>query len=567
MKIASVDKEILKVLEGGFYNVPRFQRPYSWSQSNVDEFWNDLKDSFDDEYFIGSMVVYKRGQNSYGIGDGQQRLTTITMMLCIIREIMNHVGLPSLANGIHKLVERADLDDKPQYILQTETSYPFLQEAIQQFPQKTTNLKEGSEEKSLKLAYTHLSKNIEQYIKSKSTLKVLPTTANEDLKKVLTTLRDKILKLKVIFIDLDNEDDAYVVFETLNARGKDLEASDLVKSLVTKLWKAKNKKVDRASDKWKEITSVLGETAKPINVDDFLLHYWISKYKPVSKVKLYGDIKSTIDTDSVETFIEELKSEAEYYRSLHDPNFATWSKQEQKIFKSLKALTIFQVKQPMPLLLAGLSCLRAKTLTIRNAKLLFSVIENFHFITTAILSQSSSGGTSTLYSSYARKFRVAKKADTGKLVRELEKKLKSKIPVSAEFLAAFKDLKYSESHQKQKKLVQYVLEKFDDFGNKFGQPIDYTQMTIEHIAPQQPPSNAGLTSEDIANVGNLLYLSSKVNGSLQNKDFAAKLPILIKYVSSATDHGLSTNSQWDEQCIAARALSMANMAYEKIWKI
>ena len=422
---------------------------------------------------------------------------------------------------------------------------------------------EGTEEKNLRTAYKYITKSIEDYLKSR----LGKNSGSDKLKPELTILRDKVLKLKVIFIDLDNEDDAYVVFETLNARGKDLEVSDLVKSHVTKLWKVKNKRVDRAFDRWKEISSILGAASKTISIDDFLLHYWLSKHDSVSKARLFGKIKTAITKNNVEGFVTELKKEAEYYRILYDPEFGNWNKNEQAIFSSLKALTIFQVKQPMPLLLAGLSALRAKKISVRNARILFSVIEKFHFIATAILSQSSSGGTSTLYSSMARSLRAASKDETGTLIRDFERKMRSKLPSEIEFVSSFTEIKYSDRFQKQKKLVQYILEKFDDFGNSSHQPIDYEKMTIEHIAAQNPRSGESLPDDSIANIGNLLFVSSHINEKLENKNFSAKKSIISRVTNNSTDHGLKMASIWDAVNIDLRAKSMGGFAYSQIWKI
>src|SRR5262245_13119160 len=80
MKINCIDNEIKQILEGGFYRIPRFQRPYLWEKEQVEDFWNDTIAGTEQDYFIGSMVVFKTG-DVYGVVDGQQRLTTISMIL------------------------------------------------------------------------------------------------------------------------------------------------------------------------------------------------------------------------------------------------------------------------------------------------------------------------------------------------------------------------------------------------------------------------------------------------------------------------------------------------------
>jgi len=60
MKIDSDDKEISEILGSGYYQIPRFQRPYSWEAEHITEFWNDTIVDSDADYFIGSMVVFSK---------------------------------------------------------------------------------------------------------------------------------------------------------------------------------------------------------------------------------------------------------------------------------------------------------------------------------------------------------------------------------------------------------------------------------------------------------------------------------------------------------------------------
>ena len=125
MKISSVDRSIEDILKSSFYKIPRFQRPYSWERENVEDFWNDVFVNSGPDYFIGSMVVFKpKGSDTAFVVDGQQRLTTITMLLAAIRNSFKENGFADLAAGIQSLIERRDINNQDQYSLQTETSYP-----------------------------------------------------------------------------------------------------------------------------------------------------------------------------------------------------------------------------------------------------------------------------------------------------------------------------------------------------------------------------------------------------------------------------------------------------------
>ena len=122
-------------------------------------------------------------------------------------------------------------------------------------------------------------------IKRDKTLKAKDIDAK--IREALTRIRDKILALKVIYIDLDNEDDAYLIFETLNTRGKDLTPSDLVKSHLTKLLKPTNKNVDHTKDAWNGMVELIEGSAADLTVTSYLHHYWLSRHEYVTVKKLY----------------------------------------------------------------------------------------------------------------------------------------------------------------------------------------------------------------------------------------------------------------------------------------
>ena len=133
MKIESHDSDIESLLDSSYFHIPRFQRPYSWEDEHVQDFWDDVVANQADDYFIGSMVVFKKSKQRFGVVDGQQRLTTITILLCVLRDAYLDLGAEDLAKGVHQLVERKDRNNKNEFVLKTETSFPYFQEHIQKF--------------------------------------------------------------------------------------------------------------------------------------------------------------------------------------------------------------------------------------------------------------------------------------------------------------------------------------------------------------------------------------------------------------------------------------------------
>jgi uncharacterized protein with ParB-like and HNH nuclease domain len=568
MKITCIDKEIKKILETGYFHIPRFQRPYSWEKDHVTEFWHDTVIESELDYFIGSFVLYKKNDDLYGIVDGQQRITTITLILCALRDFYLLNKLEDQAKGVHRLVEKIDLNNKKNFILQTETSYPYFQEYIQKYGEPETEVELGAEEQNLERAF----KQIQNYIRVEiSTIEKDKQIPEEQKKKhiesALNNIRNRILKLKVIYIELDDEDDAYTVFETLNTRGKELDVADLVKNYLTKNIKSKNNQVDIPRDKWKTIRENIDSSSADIDLDAFMLHVWLSKYDYTTKKSLFKKLKSTIKLKNSNEFLNGLVKDSETYISIFDSELRKWSKNEVEIKDSIKALSSFGVTQQTPMVLSIMREYNASNLKYKYAKEGLNAIEKFHYVFTAITSQRSSGGIASMYSTYGRKL-AACNSDQDQLtvIRELQLKMREKLPTYDEFLANFKSLKYTNKFTKNKKTIQYTLKQIDKHFNSNGVPIDYDLMTIEHILAQNPKMKATNHDLFVGSIGNLVYIDSKTNGDLENKDFLAKKPILLK-ASIFIDDVLKDATEWTESEISNRTEKLAEFAYNRVFKI
>ena len=567
MKISCIDKEIHQILETNYYAIPRFQRPYSWEKDHVDEFWQDAVVNTEGEYFIGSIVVYKQGGQYRGIVDGQQRMTTITMLLCALRNAFITKGSPELAKGIQNLIERADVNNKKQFIIQTETSYPYFQEHIQSFHEMPEDVEIGEEEALLKSAFAQINSKIAAEIDS---IELRPAISREKKKaevlKSLSTIRDKILSLKLIFIELDDEDDAYVIFETLNTRGKDLTVADLVKNHLTKILKKKNENLDLPKDKWKHIVEVLEKADSELKIEDFLHHYWLSKYEYITAKKLFKSLRKSIDKSNAREFLASIEADSILYRQIHEPSFRKWSRAEERLRTSLEALQMFRVRQQVPMVLAVMREYQAKKIKLALAIEILEAIERFHFQFTAITSQRSSGGISFMYALHARQLTDATTEPARvKTIRDLKKKLRAKLPSYQEFEANFCDVGFSDQETKQKKLVQYIL---TGVAARYaaGVKIDTSQMTIEHLEAQNPKGVPAIKAQDVAKIGNLIFVDNDLNQQLANKPFSQKLP-LLKKSHVGLDPILAEAKEWNANAIEARGKALAREAYEKIWKI
>lgn len=567
MKINSIDKNTKSLLSSNYYKIPRFQRPYSWTQENISDFWTDTIVDSDTDYFIGSIVVFDLGNDTFGIVDGQQRLSTITMVLCALRNALSDEGFDGLAKAVHQLIERPDINNKPRFVLSTESSFPYFQEYIQKHGEPDLQVQTGDEEKDIARAFGQIRQYIEETVQS---IKNDPTLNDENRKnkiqEKLTAIRNRILNLKVIFIEVDNEDDATTIFETLNTRGKDLNVADLLKAHLTRLLPAKNIAVDTAKIRWEQVLTTIEGSSAEIDAVVFLHHYWLSKYEYTTVKKLYKAIKKKVKKDNAQAFLNELVTDSKTYREIHEVTYRKWAIEQQRIRDSLDAFTLFHIRQQVPIVLSVMRDYKAGKIKKKEVEDMLSAIENFHFIFTAVTSQRSSGGISQMYASSARALvNAATRDDKIIVLKDLRDKLKKKIPVQREFDANFADIHYSDDYTKQKKLVKYILRRIHECYNK-GVAADYDRMTIEHICPQSDSDTGPIDYKHMAQLGNLILVPEELNEKLGKKSFVEKRKILDEH-KVKLDEVLISSSSWTNEQIQLRTDWLANLSYKSIWKI
>lgn len=159
MNIEPVAKPYREISKANFLKIPPFQRPYSWTADNIEEFWTDLINAEGDEYFLGSVVFYadKKDQSSLFITDGQQRITTINIVLCALRDIASEANLKDISEGIHGFIEKIDEDNKKRFIIKYSSSNNFFAESILSKSGSDTE-PNTEEEKNQKSAYDYFRK-------------------------------------------------------------------------------------------------------------------------------------------------------------------------------------------------------------------------------------------------------------------------------------------------------------------------------------------------------------------------------------------------------------------------
>jgi len=556
------------------YQIPRYQRSYSWEEDQLADFWSDLVEN-NDERFIGSFILNVESVEDSGftdVIDGQQRLLTITILCAVLRDI---VGLISPKRA--ELYQRKDLaiednDGIESFrILPPELIQEFFEEHIQKPTGDALNSKPNTtEERRIHAAYKYF------HTKAQEVLDTLPDDRTRE--EWINELRHRIYNLIAIRIQIEDEEEAYEIFETTNARGVELSVADLVKNLVFKKLPAK-KRTDKAKQIWQEITSNVEATESDLK--RFIRYHWISKEGSVQEKKLYRSISNVKDWSK---FLTDLQSDSNLFRLLLDGSEDEFYcyKHGYKIFNAVFAIRLMGVSQCYVLMM---SILRNYDKLGTDPVRIFRLLENFTF-QYSVVSKLPGNRVEKLYSKFAVNLEKLSRMSSSKnrqkriasLFSELEKELKMDRPPKELFLERFKTLRYKNS-AKGRKLIKYVLARIDQYYRDTGEEkIDFNVVNVEHLLPRNPQSAWGLNKNEIKSyvnlLGNLTLVSKRINSKAQNKTIEAKLialresslpitRVLIPELEAIVESGRA----WGEEDIFRRQQQLAKLGLDKIWKL
>ncbi|WP_315095406.1 DUF262 domain-containing HNH endonuclease family protein [uncultured Cellulomonas sp.] len=552
-------RDVKDVLKSDYYEIPRFQRPYAWGPEHLDEFWTDVVADNDEGYFIGPMVSYKMRRDTFAIVDGQQRITTLTLILCAIRDRFVSCGRTDLADGVTKYIERTDDDNIAHFVLRSEPAGTFLSSQVQVRPAARMEVAPANEDQqNIRRAFTEINSRLS------GDLGTVPDEGLADDHEFIIRLkavRDRILGLQVIWIVLDSEDDAYVIFETLNSRGRDLEVADLLKNYILNRMPAENGDLDTPGILWRDMRATLANQGGDVNANTFILHWWLSRYKYVSERKLFRTMKlEKLGGLTASSAATSLLLDAQLYSRIANPDSWKSIHSEFAVRNSLIALNTFGVRQPRPFLLALFRAYSERRITFKRLRSTLRAIESYHFITTAVVGASSTGGQSQMYAAHAREVSKAITSDAAyKAIDELIGKLRGSVSQRETFITEFTTgLRFSETESKDKRLVQYVLRSLHD-ASRAPYAIDHSKCNIEHIAPQK------IGRPWVGAIGNLIWIETGLNSQLGSADFRTKREILAPFAEAYGLGAILANEAWGASQVQARSRRLAEIAYDEVW--
>ncbi|MEN2984396.1 MAG: HNH endonuclease family protein [Dictyoglomaceae bacterium] len=365
-------------------------------------------------------------------------------------------------------------------------------------------------------------------------------------------------KLIIIKIEVEDDINAHIIFETLNDRGLELCVSDLLKNYV---FSKSEDYLDEVADLWKGMVNNIGDN----NIDKFLRHYFSSKFKLVRKEELYKEFKEHLKGKrslEIKKLMEELDKESEVYSNLKNPTHEFWG--DEEIEDMLDELNILGVEQVYILLLSAYDSLFGKN--VEEFKKLLRLLINLTFRYSTIC-RSNPNELEKKYSRIAISLR--KKEISYEIIC---KEFREISPNSQIFIERFKNLEI-----KNIKLAKYILCKINEYllkeaGEK-ELTININKINLEHIIPKKPDLNWKKFLEEknlnldelIYRLGNMTILGSEYNKRIKNKFFTEKKSMYQKSNLPLNKELLRYNEFTKEE-IEKRQFDMAKIA-DKIWKV
>jgi len=543
-------------LQQHIYHVPEYQRGYSWTEDQLEDYWIDLMQLAEDDglgsHFLGQIVVhFDRDTEKWFIIDGQKRTSTSIIILDAIRDILDYLYEAEQLEDAK--IEADDLTSKyigrvtpkrnDERLILGETDKEFFKKVVQRrglIDLETIKVKRlsNSEELILK-ASKYFHKKLNELVNEEKDL-------DAKYNKIISVMKLILDQFKVMYVETDDINEAFIIFETLNARGKELETSDLLKNHV---FRSSSYRIENIKEKWSRMIENL-DNADPTK---FIRHYWNGKYKFVREKDLYKNIRKEIDTpQKVEELIDTLVDLSELYFALNNPKSINYY-QSPSLNERMTELQNLGAKSYYPILLA---------------------LENKHYSEDDI-DQVLAALECLIVRNFVVSSKVANKYEIefAKIARQINN---DDYDTSQSIVEAVRDLIISDEEFKEnfkyfttKKtpVIRYLLRKIHNSFNYETRIInDNGRIHIEHIMPKKP--REWKVSEDIHKdylwrLGNLTLLGEEYNRSATNKTFDRKKEVYKKSQIEMTKQ-LENYDTWTVKDIEKRQIEFADISVD-IW--
>ncbi|WP_114570646.1 DUF262 domain-containing protein [Exiguobacterium flavidum] len=535
------------------FTIPPVQRPYSWTTDEAGELLDDLLNyidhykitesnigDIDEPYFLGSIVLVKQDGPKAEVLDGQQRLTTLTILLAALRDHLDE----DYAAEIESLILQ-----KGSRIRGIEDTYRLeLRNRDNDFFKNYIQKKDGIRKLQNATVKTDSQKMIKEnalYFMERfesldaSTLKVLPGT--------VATL------CYIVIVSTLNFDSAFRIFTVLNDRGLDLLTSDIFKARV--VGEVATREQGNYTAKWEDVEVSLGRE----RFNKLFEHLRMILQMRKGSANLKEEYDEIFKKVTGKTFINDvLIPYSEIYLRLTD--YYSYYGDKPELIKILTLLNRVDNVDWLPVAMFYIH---------KNGE---SRLEEF-----LVRLETLAGTSMVLRKNYnwrqGRYPQILKEIEAGQNVFSPKSALEVRESDKKDVITKLEGDVYTELKDSAKR---YVLLRLDSILSN-GQPhYDHSIITVEHVLPQRPAANSEwLKNFDepeayVHKLGNLVLLTRAKNAQARNYDFAKKKSAYFQSKSGVTSFALTTQvigeKKWTPSVLEERQQKLIGLL-KKAWKL
>lgn len=512
----SLFEEFIKEAFGSQYVIPVYQRNYTWKKNKqVKQLLVDIENILKGEtkkHFIGT-IVYNIVNTNFMVRerevvDGQQRLITMFLIAYALRNIARDQGDTEIENALTNTYLENPGENKYKYRLQPSVSDDDAYSYIT---------------KDKIASYAGSSLIMENYKYLYSQLKDL--TDKYSLLDVINAVRG----LYIVRIELDTEDDAQQIFESINSTGEKLTAADLIRNYI--MMRRTNTEQENIYEKyWLKLENIFSESKK---LAEFIRFYLASKtYTLTSEKDLYEVFKNYWKNNDGNNkyllILNDMVNFANHYDRLY------FSNKSDDLGESIKDYRRLQSYMPAPFMMVVLEHLRLDEINIKQAEEVLRIL-NTYLVRRYINGQDTSA-ISRFFPGYLKNVenQILVNGNFNKFVDICSYYLINENMAKAAFMPDDNQLRdyLGTANAYTLSNIRIVLDKIECYKNPA--PVDLSTLSIEHIMPQtQSDYWAKVSNMDIDNytkivnvLGNLTLAAKPDNSKMSNKTFDDKKKIL-----------------------------------------
>ncbi|WQZ63627.1 DUF262 and DUF1524 domain-containing protein [Helicobacter pylori] len=442
--------------------IPIYQRVYSWGKEHCEQLWDDIiKTGGNDQiegHFIGSIVfvhdgIYTTNYNELLIIDGQQRLTTITLLLIALRDHLNDEDEFLEKFSCQKIQNR--------YLINSDEKGDKKFRLILSEPDRDT---------LLSLIDENRRKPSEPSVKIVENFELFEKWIRKNTDK-LETIFKGLDKLMVVEISLERgKDNPQLIFESMNSTGKDLTQTDLIRNYILMGLEPEKQKIFY-NKYWRAMEEDFKQNETLFN--QFVKHYLTIKIgKTPNEKRIYEAFKDYRQKKGIE--IEDLLKDLQKYCGFFCQ--IVFKKEADKdLNKALSFLVDLEMDVIYPLLLELYSDYKDGVLSKQDFIPIIALTESY--LCRRAVYRPGSGGLNKVFASFTKKINKDQYRESIKAHFLSLEKTTGKFPKDSEFKDSFITIDFY--HFKKNK---YFLERLENFDTK--EPVDTQECTIEHIMPQ-----------------------------------------------------------------------------------